>query len=100
MAQWLPCSRCGVHVTPFPLCGPCQYETERVTDQMLNRAVLPLGRRHGTNSAYSWGCRCRDCTQAHADYGREWARANADVANARKRQRYARRRQRDRYLTL
>lgn len=28
-------------------------------------------RNHGTNSAYSSGCRCRPCTDAHAAYDRD-----------------------------
>lgn len=31
-----------------------------------------MTREHGTNSRYTYGCRCADCLHAHNSYNRAW----------------------------
>lgn len=39
----------------------------------------PDGTGCGTNSAYSRGCRCIACQEAHASYGRAWRKDNIEL---------------------
>ena len=38
--------------------------------------------KHGTNGAYNRGCRCDECSSAHAEYGRQYRRNNPDKVRA------------------
>ena len=38
--------------------------------------------RHGTNSFYIHGCRCAECTAAHAEYSRQYNAKNKDKLRA------------------
>lgn len=47
-----------------------QWKASRRARRVSERKVQPPA--HGTNSKYTDGCRCQDCRDAHASYGRRY----------------------------